>query len=168
MKWVKEQTQMLLAGSFWFPLSSSHINRMPRFFNDSPGTITHSIKCAHHQVGTQETAAFHLLWDRPELWICLYFPQIVLKLSELFYLKKKKKKWLRKDTHVGDQLPLRSRVSGIYFKLSGEVPSLTLLNKNGSCGERSNLSPSGWFLSGLDPKLTFVCSSKAPVSPPVS
>lgn len=37
---------------------------------------------------------------------------------------------------VGDVLPLRSRGAGVYFKLS--VPSLTLLDKNGSYGDRSS------------------------------
>lgn len=37
-----------------------------------------------------------------------------------------------------DGLLLRSRVVRVYVKLSGQVPSLTLLGKHGSRGDRSS------------------------------
>lgn len=128
--------------------------------NDSPGTTTHQIKCAQHQEGTQEISASYLLWDIPELRI-FFFSSIKTRVIWALLLKKKN---LRKDMNSGDGLLLRSKVIGVYFKLSGQFPSLTLLDKNGSCGDRSSPVIYGWFLSGLDPKLTFACSSKACVS----
>lgn len=72
---------------------------------------------------------------------CFCFKVLKLEIAELCYLRKCQ----RKDMNVGDGLPWRSRVAEVYFKFSGQVPFLILLDKNGSSGDRAAM-PCIWLI----------------------